>query len=129
LIITDVSYNIKGLAKLIPDHLQAIYKGLQNGLLIAERWSKESFNKAGHLKVRTGNLRRSISHAVIATQDGAIGSLYTNVKYAPPHELGLPMRKRSGGFYLMPKRAFLKPAIEKNVKAIAKQIVEEMKKI
>ncbi len=41
------------------------------------------------LKVRTGNLRRSINQIVEEDGErGPVGSVGTNEKYAPPHELG-----------------------------------------
>ncbi len=49
------------------------------------------------LKVRTGTLRRSISHAVVEQGDAIVGTASTNVEYARVHEFGFkgPMPVKS----------------------------------
>lgn len=99
--------------------------GLRKAMFFAEGASKKVFAESGPVKsniltARTGHLRRSIKGDI---ESARIGILYSRVKYARPHELGISP---------MPKRPFLKPALEgenlDKIRDIIKDsIIKEMK--
>lgn len=61
--------------------------------------------------IRTGTLRRSITHEVEKTSTGIVGRVGTNVKYAPHLEFGTSK---------MAARPFIRPKFAENEKRIAK---------
>jgi len=112
---------------------KALIKGVKHATLYAEGEAKKSFGKAGKLKVRTGHLRRSIKSSVTARHDKIVASLKSDVIYARIHEEGGIIRASSkpylrfqvGGRWAtvkqvtIPKRPFLRPAFEDNIKQIS----------
>ena len=106
---------------------EAIGEAIKNSLYNAERYAKESFGKPGHLKVKTGALRRSINTTILERGARFIGTMGTNLLYGRAHELGAVIRPKSGKYLkfqidgkwvsvpkvVIPKRPYLKPALEK----------------
>lgn len=72
---------------------------------------RSMINLSGHVKqnklsgqvlnVRTGTLRRSVTHKVTGSKSGVVGIVGTNVKYAAIHEFG----GRTAAHDIFPKRA------------------------
>ena len=106
----------------------ALVAAMKKGMLFAEGASKRRFDTPGNLHVQTGTLRRSIKSIVEEQHNRILGSIFTNVIYGPPHELGLVMRTRAGSVYKMPLRPFLRPAIEENTRELANIITKELVK-
>jgi phage gpG-like protein len=101
-------------------------KGLKKSMIFAEGESKKSFGRPGHLKSRSGHLRRSIKSKVKETNTGAEGILSNNVIYAAIHEYG-GMAGRNLKTRI-PARPFLKPAVEDNKIKISRLIKQEIMK-
>ena len=125
-----VSYDIKKLPfkELSEDITKALSPAMKKAMMFAEGESKKRFGTAGNLNVITGTLRRSISSIVEEQMGDVTGSIFTNVIYGPPHELGLVMRTRAGSVYKMPERPFLRPAIEENLERIEDIILDYLMK-
>lgn len=78
------------------------------------------------LKVRTGRLRRSITHEVRQEGDQIIGIVGTNVNYAAAHEFGVDMDQEVKAHVRIAKQAFgrmLKEPVEVNVRAHRRHMV------
>lgn len=87
--------------------------------LMVEGEAKKNFNGINQLRVRTGNLRRSIIGAV----KGNVVSVGTDVVYGRIHELGGIMP----GGWKMPKRPYLAPAFDENENKIEKILMKELR--
>lgn len=90
------------------------FKGLKTAMLFAEGASKKVFAESGPVKpdiltARSGHLRRSIKGRAESVREGILSS---NVEYAGIHEYGGIATTRAGSVFRMPKRPFLKPALE-----------------
>ena len=114
--------------ELTDDIEDALVTAMRKAMRFAEGESKKRFDTPGNLQVQTGTLRRSISSIVEEQHDRIMGSIFTNVIYGPPHELGLVMRTRAGSVYKMPLRPFLRPAIEENINKLEDIILNELEK-
>ena len=125
-----VGFDIKKLPfdKLSKDMVDALGPAMKRAMLFASAESKKRFDTPGNLKVQTGTLRRSISSIVEEQTTKVTGSIFTNVIYGPPHELGLVMTTRAGSVYKMPQRPFLRPAIEENLDKIENIILNYLVK-
>jgi len=77
-----------------------VHRGLVRATLLVERDAKK------FCPVRTGTLKRSITHEFLDKNMAIVGS---NVEYAPYVELGTSR---------MAARPFLRPALHKNLKEI-----------
>lgn len=93
---TPLPPNIKPIGK-GPADLAIHSKLMQNAVLVAitrltiklQGMVKQDKLSGQALNVRTGNLRRSINQKVeVDSATGPAGTVGTNEKYAPPHELG-----------------------------------------
>lgn len=114
---------------------RGLEKGMKRAMLFAESEAKKSFGRSGHLKVRTGHLRRSIRSRVKERAKQIIGSIGTDVLYARIHEQEgfrgqtrtiTPRQAQFLRFKVenrwvtlksvtIPSRPFLRPAIEDNL--------------
>lgn len=101
--------NKKVFPKLRKDFKRATLKGVKDAMFYAEGMSKKRFGTPGNLRVVTGRLRASINSKAQIIKNEIIGSVQTDVKYGAKHEFGT---------HGMPKRPFLKPAIEENLNKI-----------
>lgn len=124
--------DLKWLENLPGNFKRDLYKGVSEAVLFAEGEAKKSFGQSGHLKVKTGTLRRSIK----STSNKAEGSLSSNVVYAAIHEFGGTIKAKSSGYLkfkiggnwktvkqvVMPKRAYLMPAFADNMDEINEMI-------
>jgi len=83
-----VDMNIKELEK-------GIQKGLTQGMAMLEKKAKGIFGRPGALKVKTGNLKRSIKSSRAKKKAGEIfATIGSNVEYAPVHEFGAVIRAK-----------------------------------
>ena len=132
----------KMLKKFPGDTRDALVKGVTRATYFAESQAKKSFGQSGHLKARSGHLRRSIKTTVKEAYGKVIGELSSNVIYARIHEEGgvikaknVPyLRFKVGGSWVrvkevtMPARPFLEPAITENLAKIHKIITDTIAK-
>jgi len=98
---------------------KGVLVGVRNAMLFVERESKSSFGKPGNLKVKSGLLRSSIYSKVQEARDKIIGSVGSNVIYAPVHEFGN---------FKTPARPFIEPAFSNNIERINELIVSSIDK-
>lgn len=115
----------------------------------AEALAKEKVSGAV-LKVRTGTLRSRITHTVERRRTEFVGRLGTNVKYAPPHELGAtipphtirPRRSKALRFLVggqvvfarfanipaitLPPRPFLRPSVQTAMERLKERIEADL---
>lgn len=134
--------DLKDLRDLDDEVRKGLLKGVRNAMFYAEREAKGSFGQEGHLKVQTGNLRRSIQSGAEETSDGVRGWLGSNVVYAAIHELGGVIRPRAARYLHfnidgeqkavkqvdIPARPYLRPSIEDNIDDIRDIIVSSIMK-
>lgn len=66
----------------------ALYKGMKQAVLLAERTVKSPYLSGKALNRRTGRLRNSITNRVTIQGNRVVGSVGTNVVYGRIHELG-----------------------------------------
>lgn len=131
----EVSYDSKiKIENLEPQFKKFFYQGIQNAMFYAENKSKESIGTIGKPGVITGHLRRSIQGKGIKEK----GILSSDVIYSAIHEFGgviLPVRAKALKFKIgnqwktvkkvvMPKRPFLRPALEDNIDTLEKIITK-----
>jgi len=128
--------DLKWLQDLPGNFKDGLYAGVKEAMFFAEAEAKKSFGRSGNLKVRTGNLRRSIK----GESKKEKGSLSSTTVYSAIHELGGVIRpKRSsflrykvGGLWktskevIMPARPFLRPAFENNMDKISEIILDKI---
>jgi len=120
-----------------------LVEGMRMAMFHAERKSKERMGTPGNLRVRTGNLRRSINSSVAVEGRSVVGILGSYVIYARIHELGGVIRAKNGYLkfktdhgwrsakqVVIPARPFLRPAITENLSRmsdiIAKSIMNKV---
>lgn len=124
-----INHNLKDMDK---DYKDGLLKGVRQAMFVAEAWAKGSFGKPGHLKARTGNLRRSINTKVVDKGNQIVGTIGSAVIYAAIHELGGKILPKKGkylkfaidGHWIsvkqvnIPARPYLAPSIESNINKI-----------
>jgi len=138
--------DLTGIKGLVTKYHAGFLKGVREAMFVAEKWSKESFGKPGHLVSRTGNLRRSINTTVKDKGSVIEGTIGTAVKYGPIHELGGVIKPIKGKYLKfaingqwksvrqvkIPARPYLKPSITENIdkirEIIMRNIAEESNK-
>lgn len=121
---------------------ESMKTGLTRAMLHVEGKVKERFGSQGNVKVRTGNLRRSIKSG----RRNMVGWVGTDVIYAPAHEHGATIRPKRGQWLrfkigsqwktvkqvVIPPRPFLAPTLKEQsnrvVDIIWRQIVEDFTK-
>ena len=115
---------------------KALYKGIAEATIYIESEAKKNFGGSGQLKVRSGRLRSSIKSKSKEEE----GTVYTDVIYAPVHEVGATIRQKkapylvfeSGGQtrrvkqVVIPKRPFMFPAVTENIDNITKIIMNRL---
>lgn len=120
----------------------SVFKGVKKALIFAETQAKKSFGKQGHLKSRSGKLRRSIKYSVKERFDTIFGALSSDVVYAPIHEYGGVIRAKNepylkfsiGGRWMqvkqvtIPARPYLEPAIKENLSKMSNIITDTIQK-
>lgn len=84
---------------------------------VKEGWLSGRVTKFGGgdegLNVRTGRLRASITTSRPQNRGGyRFVKVGTNVVYAPVHEFGGTITRKSGKSFEMPERPFMRPALE-----------------
>ena len=137
--------DLESLEKMPKQMRMGLLKGMKKAMLFAEGEAKKSFNTAGHVKSRTGHLRRSIRSQVVDKGHVIVGSIGSNVIYSRIHEFGgtiVPRTKEWLRFVIdgrwvttkkvvIPARPYLYPAIEENQRKIGmiihKAIIDEVK--
>lgn len=100
---------------------KGIDKALPKIAIFVEGEAKKNFNGPGQLRVRTGNLRRSIVGEVRKN----IVAVGTNVVYGPIHEFGGTINRGSSTI-TMPKRPFITPAFTDNEEKIEDMLLREL---
>jgi len=124
-IITINANDLSRIATIPGNFKKGIQRGLTLAMLFAEAQSKLRFNTPDNLHVRTGHLRRSIGSGV----EGNTGWIGTNVEYGEIHETGATIRRKTkNGIreYIMPKRPFIRPAVEENVSKLGDIIMKTL---
>lgn len=120
---------------------KALLEGVKKSMFFVEGKAKESFGKAGKLKVQTGHLRRSIKSSVKERHNMLVASLFSNVIYAAIHESGGVIRATNKPYLkfqignrwvsvkevTIPARPYLEPAISENVDEMYKIIYDNIK--
>jgi len=135
----EVTYKSKNVVKNLSGKFKTgFYKGISDAMLYAENKSKESIGTSGKPGVITGHLRRSIQGRSVKDK----GILSSDVIYSAIHEYGgiiVPVKANALKFKIgenwittqkvvMPKRPFLKPALEDNMKDLETIIKNEVMK-
>ena len=106
--------------------------GITASVIMVEGDIKKNELTGQILNVRSGALRRSITHRVTRLPGGWQGQVGTNLIYAPVHEFGATIRAKhsaylrfkAGGSWhsvrevTIPARPFMRPALENNIGAI-----------
>ena len=129
----EIELNEKELALVLkkPELVRkGLLRGVRNSMLMAERYSKETFNTPGHLKVRSGRLRSSITASTKEQGKYVVGLIGTDVVYGKIHEYG-GIHPRSKTIR-MPARPYIGPSftddkLNKYAEQIKKSIMEEVK--
>jgi phage gpG-like protein len=129
----------------------AMHKGMVQGMILAEGTAKSPYLSGKALNRRTGRLRGSVAHSVTIKGDRIIGRIGTNVKYGRIHELGFkgPMNikghtrviRQAFGKAIepttvfvkphtrqvdIPRRSFLRPALDDNLGNILRIITNRI---
>lgn len=141
-----LSAKSKKLLRKMPDLIvPALFKGMKQAMLLAERTARSPYLSGKALKRVTGRLRASITHSVRIEGTKVVGRIGTNVVYGRVHELGFkgPVQvkaharniRQAFGKPIPAKtvrvsahtrqmnvraRPFLRPAIEDNIRPIAR---------
>lgn len=125
----------------LPERLnRGLLAGVRNAMFFGERAAKASFGKPGHLKARSGHLRRSIRSGLRTQPGGVAGWIFTDVIYGRIHELGGIIRPRTANYLRfqiagqwvmtrrvrIPARPYLGPAITDNINKIKNIIVRSI---
>lgn len=112
----------------------ALFKGMKQAMLIAERTVRGEYLSGKALQRRTGRLRGSITHDVRIEGDRVVGRIGTNVVYGRIHELGGVIKAKNAGYLkfnipgvgwrmaksvTIPARPFLRPSLEDNISDIS----------
>nr|BDD47301.1 hypothetical protein 4 [bacterium] len=145
LTLSDKSKQI--LSKMPDVVVPALHKGMTASMLLAERTSKQLLS-GKVLNRRSGRLRSSIDTETRIDGNRVVGKISTNVIYGRIHELGGVIRPktanllrfqipgvgwRSAKKVVIPKRPYLRPALEDNTGEISKllsgRIVEAFEEI
>jgi phage gpG-like protein len=135
-----VKMDLSGIKDLLKKYRNGFVKGVRESMLVAEKWSKQSFGQPGHLKSRTGNLRRSINTKVIEEPNKVIGIIGTPVKYGAIHEVGGIIKPIHGKYLkfaingnwksvrqsVIPARPYLRPSISENQNKIREIIIRNV---
>lgn len=124
----DVNVKTNRLPRFKDEFRKGLEEGMRKAMFLAERKSKERMGTPGNLNIKTGNLRRSINSSVTVEGNSIVGRLGSYVVYSRIHELGGVIRARDGYLkfktqggwrsvkqVVMPKRPFLRPAINDNM--------------
>lgn len=132
--------DLSGIKDLLKKYRNGLVKGVRESMFVAEQWSKLSFGKPGHLKSRTGNLRRSINTVVEDKGKSILGIIGTAVKYGPIHETGGVIKPIKGKYLKfaingnwrsvravkIPARPYLTPSITRNEDKIRNIIIRNI---
>ena len=124
------------------DFREALVKGVRKATYFAEAQAKKSFGKSGHLKSRSGHLRRSIKSRVKEMSKNIIGELSSDVIYAAIHEYGGIIRAKNAPYLkfkignrwvqvkkvFIPPRPYLRPAFEDNLRKMETIITDTVAK-
>jgi len=125
----EVTYSSRAnIGNLPKEFKKFFYKGISDAMLYAENKSKESIGTSGKPGVISGHLRRSIQ----GRSNKEKGTLSSDVIYSAVHEYGAiitPKKAKALRFKIgdrwvttqkvvIPKRPFLRPAFEDNMKDI-----------
>ena len=105
---------------------KGLMRGLKLGMFHAEGEAKKSFGQPGHIKSRSGHLRRSINTDVKEWGKDIVGVIGSDVVYAAIHEFG-GMAGR-GRRVKIPARPYLSPALRENRITINRIIQKEIDK-
>lgn len=120
---------------------KGVVKGSKFSIELLEIEAKKGFSNTG-LHVRSGDLRRSITGQMKVQGDKVIGVLGSDSIYAAIHEFG-GVIATSGKQYLtfqgkygwakvsqviIPKRPFLRPAVERNRRSMRQEIIRGINK-
>jgi len=142
----NLSSKAKKLLRKMPDLVvPALFKGMKQAMLLAERTAKSPYLSGKALRRRTGRLRGSISHDVKIQGDKVVGRISTDVVYGRIHELGfkgqMKVRRHARNIRQafgrrieprtisvrahtrqvdLPARPFLRPALEDNMSDITR---------
>lgn len=113
---------------------QKLPQVLESAMLRTEAEAKEIIylGHPEHLNAVTGTLRRSLTTETRSTSTSVIGAVGTNIKYAPIHEFGgVVERKTKKGIkrYHIPARPYLHPAWESSKKDVTDELVKGIKTI
>jgi phage gpG-like protein len=106
----------------------SLIKGFTRGVKYLEGKVKESFGKEGKPKVKSGALRRSITSTITERSKFLVGSVGSNLIYAPVHEFGATIHAKKSPFLkfkigarwfsmkkvTIPARPYLYPTIVEN---------------
>lgn len=98
----------------------ALAAALRSGALLVEADAKR------RAPYRTGTLRRSIHTEVDAGGAKAEASVGTDVPYAARLEFGFEGKDKLGREYHQPPRPYLRPALDENMDAAAREIGEAL---
>lgn len=117
---------------------KGLLSGVRQAMFYSENKAKSSFGQTGHLKARTGHLRRSIKSEANQKPSMIIGRIFSNIIYARIHELGGVIKPKKGkylkfqmgGHWIMvkkvkiPARPYLRPAIADHINQIKQIIIQ-----
>lgn len=124
--------------KSMPKRLKkGLLSGMRNAMFFGEKEAKSSFDKPGHLKARSGHLRRSIRSGIKEKPLSIVGWIFTDVIYGRINELGGIIRPKKGkylkfqiaGKWVMvkkvtiPAKPYLGPAITDHINQIKNIII------
>lgn len=136
--------DLRELNELPDDWEDGVIKGMKKAVIFAEKSAKQRFGTPDNLKVRSGHLRRSITHGVKIMGNVLKGWIGTNVIYAAIHEYGGTIYAKTGKYLrfpingkwvskksvIIPERSFLRAAVEDKQSEIKKIISKSiMKKV
>ena len=119
----------------------ALFKGMKQAMLLAERTVRGEYLSGKALQRRTGRLRGSITHDVRIEGDRVVGRIGTNVVYGRIHELGGVIKAKNAKYLkfnipgvgwrmaksvTIPKRPFLRPSLEDNMSDIGRILAKRV---
>lgn len=134
----EISKESLDVIKRLPEKaLLGMQKGMRKAVMYTEAESKKNFGKQGHLKARTGHLRRSITSGV----RGLEGFVKSDVVYAGIHQYGGIIKAKEGKYLrfqvngnwksvkevVMPARPFIIPDQNRISQFIEDAIIQETK--
>ena len=106
---------VRKLESLGPRMREELKAGIGRAVLKLQREVRSGKLSGQVLKVRTGNLRRSIDQAVTDTGSQVVGMVSTNVKYARAHEYGFKGVVTVKQHMRLQKQAFGRPISPREV--------------